>query len=239
MRNIPIMLLIAALSGPALAEPVDPLVAEAATLAEADAVPAEPLLKKIAEGRAKGVPPARIRPVVRQLHARLVRGRALCGADGDALCVVAAADALALGAGADALARMVGDASLTDRTRALVAFTTLDARGMQPPEAIGAVSRALSEGRLDDLLAAPGADPSALPAPPAVGRGGELPVTNPTRDRDQTGAGKAWGRDQAGGGNGDNPGNGNGNGNGMGNGNGRGNGNGNGNGNGRGNGNNR
>lgn len=234
----------------ALADPLDALRAEVTARAEAAGIPADPLVNKIDEGAAKGVPAMRIRPVVSRLHDRLVESSPVCAgvADGG-LCIVAAADAIAAGASPEALRSLVDDhaAALVgaERTRALVAVSALGARGVSPDAAIGQVAQALERaGGLDALV------PSATPAesgvspatpgvkdgPPAVGRGGELPVANPASDRENRGKGKARGNGAEGppgrpaspgnSGNAGNGNNGNGNGNGNAGGNGRGNGNG-------------
>lgn len=188
-------------AAPALAGPIEDLIAEVEALAAAEGIPADPLLRKISEGQAKGVPAPRIRPAVVQLGERLVRGRDLCGEAADPLCVEAAADAVANGFADDALRGLAGPGGRAleagERTRAFVALSLLRARGAEAPAAVETVSAALSSDRLDALLpraAEPAAPPGGLGAPPAVGRGGELPVQNPTRDRDGTGPGKAWGR---------------------------------------------
>lgn len=235
----------------AMADPLDTLRAEVTARAEAAGIPADPLVNKIDEGAAKGVPAARIRPVVARLHDRLVESSPVCAgvADGG-LCIVAAADAIAAGASPEALRILVDDhaAALVgaERTRALVAVSALGAQGVSPDAAIGQVAQAIErEGGLDALVpratpAEPGVSPGtpgAKDGPPAVGRGGELPVANPASDRENRGKGKARGGNPDGPpGRPDSPGNsGNAGGNGNGNGNAGGNGNGNagGNGNGR------
>lgn len=193
------VLLCIALTGPASADPVDALLTEADALARQDGIPAAPLLKKIHEGRAKGVPAPRIRGAVMVLRARLVKGKAVCGPSADRLCIAAAADALAVGADEADLGAVLGRAGAADRVRALVAVATLGGRGMDRAQAVGSVTAALEAGDLDALLAPPGGlGAGGLPSPRAVGRGGELPINNPTRDRDQTGNGKKWGKDRSG-----------------------------------------
>ncbi len=242
-RRLPLLALVLCLLGVSRvwAEPNGGLDEHARTLAERDAVPLKPLLRKIREGRAKGVAPARIRRAVSDLHRRLVEGRAVCGQTADALCLQAAADAIAAGGETAALTRLIARTPAEDTTRALVGFTSLSARGMAPDAAIAAVASAIESDRLDTLAAPkrPEIGPSTIPGRQSHATG--LPVQDPARDRDQTGSAKLWGMQppasappggapgngNAGNGNG-NAGNGNGN---AGNGN-AGNGNGNGNGNG-------
>ncbi|MEZ4430946.1 MAG: hypothetical protein R3F65_00935 [bacterium] len=184
------------LPGLALADPGDDLRRAVTARAEAAGIPSRPLLNKIDEGIAKGVPPARIAPVVAALHDRLVASRAVCAdlADGG-LCALAAADAVAAGATTDALQGLVTrhPAALAgpDRTRAFVAVAALQARGVAPDAAIGQVSQAIERsGGLDALV------PRAAEPPPGTppGLGGDLPVHNPASDRDNRGKGKGWGR---------------------------------------------
>ena len=183
-------------SGTALADPADALIVEFTTMAEADGLPARPLVDKIREGRAKGIPPPRIRAALMSLRGRLLEARELCGPQADLACIQAGADALANKIKRRALRELLEGAqgsTAPSRTRIFVALTRLRASGLEPAASVSEVAAALEQGDLDRLL--PPVEPmGGTWAPPAVGRGGELPVQNPTRDRDQTGRGKAWGR---------------------------------------------
>ena len=181
-------LALAGLPATALADPIGDLRADVTARAQAAGIPPEPLLNKIDEGIAKGVPPARIRPVLTALHTRLVESRAVCaGVADDTLCVLAAADAVAAGAPATALQALIDRhpeaLAGPDRARAFVAIAALGARGIPPPAAIEEVAQALTApDGLDTLVpratpvsltpTLPSTGPSTPDGPPAVGRDG-------------------------------------------------------------------
>lgn len=166
---------------PTWAQPEDALLVEAEAVAQRDGIPAGPLQQKVREGRAKGVPAARIRRAVEHLRGQLVEGRTVCGPGATALCIAAAADAVAIGADRSAIAGLVRQADDGQEVRALVAVSTLASRGMRHDEAIRSVSQAMSAGRLEALV--PALSPDARSARPALDSHRGLPNRDPTRDR--------------------------------------------------------
>ncbi|MCA9537628.1 MAG: hypothetical protein KC620_01995 [Myxococcales bacterium] len=173
--------------------PFDGLRGEMSARAAADGVPEGPLLRKIREGEAKHVPPPRVKAVVVRLHEQLVAARAVCSnlATDGAECIEAGAVALGSGATPEQLNRVLTAPTApldgVARARAFYAVADLQARGIDTEMAVSQVADALRAGGANALDRA-GAFPAhvELPAPPAVGREGQLPVRNPTRDRDHS-----------------------------------------------------
>ena len=118
--------------------------------AQAAGVPAASLERKVDEGLAKGVPLARIRPVLDKMLARLSRGRQLCaGFTLSQVCTQALADALQVGLSADNLKRILADPALGDekaRLRVIFTVSDLHARGVEAERSLPVVKRLVQPG---------------------------------------------------------------------------------------------
>lgn len=136
-------------------------VSQLAARAQADGLPAEPLVDKAFEGLAKGYAPDRILPVLQALATGLQEGRtAVVSAKlphPPGALVAAAAEALARGIGRAGIAQILQAAPTpADAAVGLTVAASLAAQGIDAPDAVRAVSNAYRHGRSrEDVLELP------------------------------------------------------------------------------------
>lgn len=187
-RTITLAIALLAFSGPALSAQAPEATARieaAKQRAQAAGIPAALLERKVAEGRAKGVPADRIAAAVEQRLARLTRAREVMGrsvrqvAPSD---LEAGADALQSGVSEAVLAAVAGKADAERRAVAIVALTELVRQGHASEHALARVERAMTGGTeaLQNLPAQAAAaraqgPPSGAGRPDGVGRGAGAP----------------------------------------------------------------
>lgn len=160
---------------PAVADPLEPLVRQA----QADGLPADALVSRALEGRAKGVPEDRIVRAVSAYATQLEASKRAVAAGGRAPSAgEIEAGALALGLGAreadvSALARQAP--SGRSLTVPLAVMGSLIARGLPSDAALGRVQASLMERQTDrELMGLPGGGP-----PAGVTPGGPPPWAGP------------------------------------------------------------
>lgn len=187
-KSITLAITLLALSGPALSAQAPDAAARieaAKQRAQAAGIPASLLERKVAEGRAKGVPADRIAAAVEQRLTRLTRAREVMGrsvrqvAPSD---LEAGADALQSGVSEAVLAAVAGKADAERRAVAIVALTELVRQGHAPEQALARVERAMAGGTeaLQNLPAQAAAarakgPPAGAGRPDGVGRGAGAP----------------------------------------------------------------
>jgi len=121
--------------------------------ARGEGIPAEPLLVKITEGDAKGIPLERIRPVIDRMRGNLVAGSEACrGWSRARECTLTVADTLETGVQPSTVkAVLQGAAKPLDeagRLRVLFALGDLATRGVPPRRAVALIEAALpKDGR--------------------------------------------------------------------------------------------
>jgi hypothetical protein len=127
------------------------LAADVAAQARAAGVPEEPLLRKVREGFAKGVPTERIKSVTDTMRERLVRARGACGGFVDeAACTVAVAETLAAGVPIERMTRALEAWAPAiderERLRATFAVGDLAERQTDVDDAVALVELAIERG---------------------------------------------------------------------------------------------
>jgi len=118
-----------------------------ATEVSASGVPGDPLFSKALEGRAKGVPPGRLLPAIRQYANRLGIARGALGPEASIPTIVAGADAIQRGVSAEVLRSLP-----RDRPRspvALLVLAELMESGVPTDRAVALVRQAMVQRTRD------------------------------------------------------------------------------------------
>jgi hypothetical protein len=201
-----LLLACAGLPGTAAAQPPEARIEAARQRAAAAGLPVSLLDRKVAEGRAKGIPADRIAVAVdRRLDALSRAARAMAGAPVSADDLSVGADALEAGVEPGALGRLAAAAPADRRAVAIAVLTQLVSDGESSERALARVSAALRRGpealrRLPGEAAASrgrGGPPAGRGPGEARGRGQGGPpaaVPGPTGRPENPGKGKGRGR---------------------------------------------